>query len=340
MLGKTIEQVSPEMIGTPFHQGLLQAAKDRNPQRFDYYHPPFDSWFEISAFPSREGVTVYARDITATKKSRKELETAKSQIEQMARDLERRVEDRTGQLHATIKELEAFSYSVSHDLRAPLRAIDGFSRMLQEDYYPQLDEEGRRILDVIRHNTVNMGNLIDGLLAFSRLGRQAIGETTINMTELAHDAMKEALGAETDRNIQFTVHELPAARGDRVLLRQVLVNLVANALKFSRDRNPAVIEIGSRSDDGFNVFFVRDNGVGFDMRYADKLFGVFQRLHAATEFEGTGLGLAIVQRIVARHGGRVWAEAMLNKGATIYFTLPKTGTHTIESADVETQRLA
>ena len=309
ILGKTIGEVYPEIAGSEFEQRLKKAAADGKPDRFEFHFERYHQWFEINAYPSEYGVAVYAREIT-------------EQI-RMNRDLERRVEERTSQMHATIRELEAFSYSVSHDLRAPLRAIDGFSKMLQEDYEEKLGEEGRRVLGVIRHNTVNMGQLIDGLLAFSRLGRQQMGNDVINMTELARDAMREVTGGEERKDIQFTVGELPSAKGDRLLLRQVFINLLSNAMKFTRNRQPALIEVGGESAGEQNTFFVRDNGAGFDMRYKDKLFGVFQRLHGANEFEGTGLGLAIVQRVVTRHGGRVWAEGALDKGATLFFSLPK-----------------
>jgi len=183
--------------------------------------------------------------------------------------------------------------------------------------------EGKRLIDVIRTSTVKMGYLIDGLLAFSRLGRQALASSEVDMTDLAHEALHETAAAESDRNVEVRIGQLPPALGDRLLFRQVFINLLSNAIKFTRGKNPAVIEVGSTASDDNNIFFVKDNGVGFDMRYVDKLFGVFQRLHAVNEFEGTGLGLAIVQRIVHRHGGRVWAEGVLGQGATIFFSLPK-----------------
>ena len=309
LVGRGLGETYPEIIGSEYEQRLRKAASIGRPDRFDFFFARYDQWLEINAYPSAEGVTVLARDIT--------------ERVNMNKDLERRVEERTAQLHATIRELEAFSYSVSHDLRAPLRAIDGFSKMLQEDYESKLGDEGRRVLGVIRHNTVNMGQLIDGLLAFSRLGRQQMGHDVINMTELAKDAMREVVGGEGRKDLQFSVQMLPNAAGDRLLLRQVFINLLSNAVKFTRNRHPGVIEVGGETHEDQNTFFVRDNGVGFDMRYIDKLFGVFQRLHGANEFEGTGLGLAIVQRVISRHGGRVWAEGAVDRGATLYFSLPK-----------------
>lgn len=322
LIGRSIWECFPELEGTEFWQNIHQAMQEQRYINFEYYSVQQQRWFEHSAYPLAEGLTLVTRDVTDRKRRREQLEAAKAQIERMNTQLEQRVEERTAELNATIRELEAFSYSVSHDLRAPLRAIDGFSKMLDEDYQSKLDSEGRRILDVIRNSTVKMGHLVDGLLAFSRLGRQPMGSTEVDMTELARDAFSEVLGPDSNRHVQFSVHELPHAHGDLVLLRQVFVNLLSNALKFTRDRDPAIIEVGSKVEVNQNVFYVKDNGVGFDMRYADKLFGVFQRLHAVTEFEGTGLGLAIVQRIVHRHGGRVWAEGAVGHGATLYFSLP------------------
>jgi light-regulated signal transduction histidine kinase (bacteriophytochrome) len=203
--------------------------------------------------------------------------------------------------------------------------VDGFSRILLEDYADQLDDEGRRVLDVIRNNTQNMGRLIDDLLAFSRLGRKQIEPSSVDVSELAREVFAQLETGNGHGSPQLNINGLPPAHGDRALLRQVFVNLLSNAAKYSKPAASPVIEVGGRSEDGENIYYVRDNGVGFDMKYVDKLFGVFQRLHSAEEFEGTGVGLAIVQRIVQRHGGRVWAEGRLNEGATFYFTLPKNG---------------
>lgn len=238
-------------------------------------------------------------------------------------DLERRIADRTSQLEAANKELEGFSYSVSHDLRAPLRAVIGFSKLLLEDHAGQLDEEARRKIGVIQDEAQRMGVLIDDLLAFSRLGRKAMQVTDIDMTELAHATFAGLNGQEGGPNAEFHLGALPRGKGDRVLLGQVWANLLANALKFSSKRDKPLIEVSAISDEKEHIFFVRDNGAGFDPRYQSKLFGVFQRLHNSSEFPGTGVGLALVQRIVVRHGGRVWADGKLNEGATFYFTLPK-----------------
>lgn len=240
------------------------------------------------------------------------------QVQQHASELERHVTERTAQLQAANEELEAFSYSVSHDLRAPLRGIDGFSRLLLEEYAAQLAPGGQRYLDRIRENAQRMGRLIDDLLQFSRLGRQPITKQMVDMTHLVHEALAELRLEIERRQVEFVIADLPAGPADPTLLRQVFVNLLGNALKYTRQRTPARIEVGWRE----GAYWIQDNGVGFDMKYVDKLFGVFQRLHRADEFEGTGVGLANVRRIIERHGGRIWAEAALDQGATFYFSLP------------------
>jgi len=233
------------------------------------------------------------------------------------------VEKRTAQLEAANRDLESFSYSVSHDLRAPLRAIDGFSRILLSDHAEGLDAEGQRFLGIIRANTQQMGQLIDDLLAFSQLGRRALKVADLDVGTLVQDVVQELQDTLGDRPVQWDLKPLPAARADRALMHQVWDNLLGNALKFTRPRESAVIEVGCRSDGDEDIYYVKDNGVGFDMQYAHKLFGVFQRLHRYEEFEGTGVGLALVQRIVQRHGGRVWAEGQVARGATFYFSLPR-----------------
>jgi light-regulated signal transduction histidine kinase (bacteriophytochrome) len=228
-------------------------------------------------------------------------------------------------LESAYTELETFAYSVSHDLRAPLRAIDGFSRILTEEYAPNLDSEGRRIIGVIREGARKMAQLIDDILAFSRVGRQEIAPGVIDMDQAVRNALKDLAPALAGWDVKVVIQPLPVFHGDAPMIQLLWVNLLDNAVKFTRAKSGGVIEVGAQAGAKENVYYVKDNGVGFDMQYVHKLFGVFQRLHAQNEFPGTGIGLAIVKRIVTRHGGRVWAEAQTGLGAAIYFALPNTG---------------
>lgn len=256
------------------------------------------------------------QDIT----TRKEVEDT---LRNLNAELEERVHQRTAQLEAANRELESFSYSISHDLRAPLRAINGFSRLLLEEYTPSLPPEAQRLQNLVQDNALKMSRLIDDLLAFSRLGRSPLTVKTIDLNQLVSEVWNDLAHERNHREITFTLQTLPVCRADPSLLRQVFANLLGNAIKFTRPRAHAHIEVNAQTQNGQTVYFVQDDGAGFDMEYANKLFGVFQRLHNETEFEGTGVGLAIVQRIIHRHGGRIWVEAQPNQGATFYFILPE-----------------
>lgn len=262
-----------------------------------------------------------ARMHESERAARAAAESAEQRLRALNTQLEQRVAERTAQLEATNKELEAFSYTVAHDLRAPLRAMDGFSRILLEEHTGQLPPEGQRYLQLVRANAQHMAQLIDDLLTFSRVSRQVPSRQPVVPAALARQVLAELDDGRKQRQVEVAIGELAPAVADPLLLQQVFANLLANALKFTRRRERALIEVGSCTDGGDTVYYVRDNGVGFDMRYADKLFGVFQRLHRVEDYEGTGVGLAIVQRIVHRHGGRIWAEAAVDEGATFYFTL-------------------
>lgn len=276
---------------------------------------PIDASISQVVVAGQRIFTVILRDITQRRRQEEELKRLYS-------ELDRRVEERTAELAAANRELEAFGYSVSHDLRAPLRHVTGFIELLDKHSGPQLDEKAQRYLRTISEASRRMGNLIDDLLTLSRIGRAALNITRVSIRQLVEECIVQLAPDAAGRRIEWKVGDLPEVDADSTLLRNVIMNLLGNALKYTRSREVAVIEVGCRREAGEHICFFRDNGVGFDMQFVDKLFGVFQRLHRPEEFEGTGIGLASVRRIIQRHGGRTWAEGEIDKGATVFFTLP------------------
>ncbi len=307
VVGKKISEIIPGIRAT--QQEMIdtygRVALTGRPEKFEVYFTPLERWFSIAVYsPQREYFVAIFENIT-TRKATEEV-----------------FQEKTRQLEASNKELESFSYTISHDLRSPLRAIDGYARMLQKEL-ADCGDEGMRKIKAIRDNARRMDRLIADILLSSRLGKQALAKKCLDMTALVHEVWQEVKEeADQGRKVDIRVETLPSEYGDPILLRQALTNLLANALKYTKFTEAADIQVGSYNDGAFRVFFVLDNGVGFDMRFSDKLFGLFQRLHSDDEFEGTGVGLAIVQKIIQRHGGRVWAEGKVGEGATFYFSLP------------------
>ncbi|MHB8629933.1 MAG: sensor histidine kinase [Aggregatilineales bacterium] len=320
VVGKTDFDLFPRELAELYYADEQAVVRTGQPVT-DREEPTIDAtgthrWHLTTKVPLRDaqgeitGLVGISRDITERKRIEEEINRLNSDLKLRAAALE-----------SANKELEAFSYSVSHDLRAPLRAIDGFSRILLEEHAPQLTPAAARYLQRVRDNAQRMGQLIDDLLRFARLSRQPLNKQTVSLTDLVRQVLDELRSEQAGRQVELVTAELSVSEADPALLKQVYVNLISNAFKYTRGREPARIEIGYEDQNGERRYFVKDNGAGFDMQYASKLFGVFQRLHSAQEYEGTGVGLAIVQRVVNRHGGRVWAVGEVNQGATFYFTL-------------------
>ncbi|OGP69096.1 MAG: hypothetical protein A2170_00290 [Deltaproteobacteria bacterium RBG_13_53_10] len=311
-LGKRMQDVLPSKIGQQFQEAITQVLKTKKMVSVEYElpMPTGEQSYEARLLPLLERqVVVVVRDITERRRSEEEIKKLNEDLKLRAMELE------------TINmELKAFNYSVSHDLRAPLLVIGGFTRKLLEKYSPQLDAKGQQFLDTIYRNTQNMQQLIDDLLTFSGLDNRKMKVSEVNMGDLAKAVFEELRDFDPERTL--ILKTLPQVRGDKAMIRQVFVNLLSNAFKSTKPKGNGMIEIGSITEENKAVYYVRDNGIGFDMQDADKLFNVFQRLHSPDEFEGTGVGLAIVKRIIGRHGGWVWAEGRVNEGATFYFSLP------------------
>jgi len=305
IIGKRIKEVLPAEDPIWIRR-YGEVALTGDPVHFEHYAKTLKQYYDVFAYcPAPRHFAVIFMDITDRKRAETELQ------------------EKTVLLEEANKELESFSYSVSHDLRAPLRAIDGFSRIILRQQEDKFDENTQRQFNMIRDNTRMMGALIDSLLSFSRIQKASMDLSTIDMDKLASEVWGDIRQEHPERELEVEITEMLPGYGDRNLIRQVLFNLLSNAVKFTKNRKPGIIEISCYQDDHQVVYGLKDNGAGFSMAYYDKLFGVFQRLHGPEEYEGTGVGLAIVQRIISRHGGRVWAEGKVNEGATFYFTLPQ-----------------
>lgn len=313
-LGKHMLEIHPELKDTVFWKAYNEAMQSMKMTEAENYYAPMGIWFSIRAYPSSDGLTIVYANITERK-------VIEERIKKLNEELELKVRDRTKQLETVNKELESFSYSVSHDLRAPLRSVIGYSQMLEEDLGGKLDDANQQTLAGIKRNALRMNRLIDELLEFARFGKKELAKTTIDCASLVNQVVND-LTANEPNQTKIIVGSLPPLKADRQLITQVWVNLISNAIKYSKKKQAPLVEIGTQQRDNETIYFVRDNGAGFDMKYAEQLFGVFQRLHSVEEFDGTGVGLSIVKRIVTRHGGEVWAEAEVDRGAVFFFTIP------------------
>lgn len=315
LLGRCIWDEFPQALGSPFEAGYKRAMNDRVAAQFEAFYPPLQCWVDVRAYPSDQGLAVYFQDVTARHE-------AQAEILRLNAELEERVRLRTAQLEAANSELEAFSYSVAHDLRSPLSTIDGFSRLLEKALPPDAGDRPRHYLGRILSGVKQMNDMTEALLALAKVSRAPLEPQTVDLGALARNLLQMWHEQEPARELKLRVQEPLPAWGDPRLLKLVMENLLGNAWKFSSKKPVTEITVGSeRGPEGETVYFVRDNGAGFDMDRARELFGTFVRLHEQEEFKGTGMGLANVQRIVAHHGGRIWADAVPGKGATFYFTL-------------------
>jgi len=315
LLGRTIWHEFPEAVGSNFHKQYERALAEGVPVAFVEFYAPLNLWVQVRACPSPEGLLVFFSDVTQSVRAQQE-------IIQLNADLEERVRVRTAELEALTKEMKTFSYSVAHDLRSPLAAISGFGQILEKEFGPSVSPRGRHLLSRIRAAAHQMEEMTEGLLALARVSPAQMRAQPVDLGQIAAGLLERLRERDPHRNVD--VHVMPDlwGRGDAVLLTQALSNLLSNAWKFTGKQPQARIEVGSRTgSDGQTVYFVKDNGAGFDMNYASQLFGVFSRLHTTSEFEGTGIGLAIVKKVIDRHAGRIWAESVPDHGATFYFTL-------------------
>jgi PAS domain S-box-containing protein len=317
LIGYTMMEKYPGIENSEVFAAIKKCMHERKPQHLEnefVFPDKTKGWFELSIQPVKEGIFILSNDITDRKKAQKEIESLNEKLEE-------KIEERTAQLQTVNKELETFSYSVSHDLRAPLRALHGYSKMIEEDYDSVLDDEAKRLLGNIQYYSQKMGKLIDDMLAFSRMGRKEILKAEIDMNELVKSVLNELM-ISMPHKAKIKIHPLPSIEADLTLIHLVWMNLISNAIKYSSKKETPEIIIGSENGKNEMIYYVKDNGAGFDMKYSHRLFGVFQRLHAPEDFEGTGIGLATTQRILIKHDGKIWFDAQHEKGANFYFTLP------------------